>query len=78
MHKPMKTVKKESILIISRVPVLSVIFWRKALRNKVIEGIQKMDRAELIDVDSNEALGPNEKDAKRLLLWEMPFAEARS
>ncbi len=28
-QNPMKTVKKESILIISRVPVLSVIFWRK-------------------------------------------------
>ena len=25
----------------------------EALRNKVIEGIQKMDRVELIDVDSN-------------------------
>ena len=48
----------------------------EALRNKVIEGIQKMDRVELIDVDSNEAL--KRKDAKRLLLWEMPFAEARS
>lgn len=51
----------------------------EALRNKVIEGIQKMGRVELIDVDSNEALKTgNEKDAKRLLLWEMPFAEARS
>lgn len=34
----------------------------EALRNKVIEGIQKMDRVELIDVDSNEAL---KTEAKR-------------
>ena len=54
--------KKESILIISRVLVLSVIFLAEALRNKVIEGIQKMDRVELIDVDSNEAL---KTEAKR-------------
>ena len=31
-------------------------------RNKVIEGIQKMDRVELIDVDANEAL---KTEAKR-------------
>lgn len=34
----------------------------EALRNKIIEGIQKMNRVELIDVDSNEAL---KAEAKR-------------
>ena len=37
----------------------------EALRNKVIEGIQKVDRVELIDVDSNEALKTEAKKTPR-------------
>ena len=78
MHKPMKTVKKRVYIdYFSRPGTISNIL-AEALRNKVIEGIQKMDRVELIDVDSNEALKTEAKRRQEASAMEMPFAEARS